>query len=139
MNIAAPERGLKIGEVARATGLSVKTIRYYEEIGLLIPTVTRSQVGYRMFADRVLSRLGFIKRSQALGLSLHEIREILATHDRGELPCSEVKHHLQDRVAAITQQIQDLETLRAELQQVLTHWQEQPQHVAPTICPNLQP
>jgi MerR family transcriptional regulator, copper efflux regulator len=139
MNSSGSECGLKIGEVARITGLSVKTIRYYEEIGLLTPTVARSRAGYRIFGNGIVSRLDFIKRSQSLGLSLQEIKEILGTHDRGELPCSEVKHHLQDRVAAITEQIEDLQRLRLELHQVLSGWQEQPHPVAQTICPNLQP
>ena len=138
MNLAAPEAGLKIGEVAQVSGLSVKTIRYYEEIGLLTPTVSRSESGYRLFGDGIVSRLGFIKRSQSLGLSLHEIKEILGTHDRGELPCHEVRHHLQGRVEAITQQIEALESLRSELRQVLSDWQEQPQPVAQAICPNIQ-
>jgi MerR family transcriptional regulator, copper efflux regulator len=131
---------LKIGEVSVISGLPVKTIRYYEEIGLLSPTVERSQSGYRLFDEHVLSRLAFIKQAQTLGLSLSEIRAILGVHDRGELPCEEVKQHLQEKVQTLTEQINTLEMLRAELQKVLSNWQEQPSHnqLAETICPNLQ-
>lgn len=133
-------KSLKIGEVATQSGLSVKTIRYYEEIGLLSPTVERSETGYRLFHPQVLNRLAFIRRAQSLGLSLSEIQQILGVHDEGELPCGEVKQHLEAKVAAISEQIAALETLRSELQGILSGWQEQPppHQVAQTICPNLQ-
>lgn len=131
---------LKIGEVAAQSGLSVKTIRYYEEIGLLTTTVERSEAGYRLFDSQVLNRLAFIKRAQSLGLSLSEIQEILVVHDHGELPCGEVKQRLEVKVAAIAQQIEALETLKTELQGILSGWEEQPpvDRIAHTICPNLQ-
>lgn len=85
---------LKIGEVAAISSLPIKTIRYYEEIGLLIPAVRRSEANYRLFEPTVLGRLAFIKRSQSLGLSLREIQDILAVHDQGQLPCDDVKQNL---------------------------------------------
>lgn len=138
--IATIEPLLKIGEVAEASGLPVKTIRYYEEIGLLLPTVERSPTGYRLFYTEALSRLAFIKRAQALGLTLTEIKSILAVHDQGKLPCGEVKQHLQSKVAAINHQIEALQTLRHELTGLLSGWQAQPpaQFAAQTICPILQ-
>lgn len=132
---------LKIGEVATESGLSVKTIRYYEETGLLLPTVERSESGYRLFQPQVLNRLAFIRRSQSLGLTLQEIQQILAVHDHGQLPCGEMRQHLELKVEAIEQQIQALETLRAELKGILSGWQDQPSsdRIAQTICPNIQP
>lgn len=140
MDAVASKALFKIGEVANVSGLSVKTIRYYEEIGLLLPTVERSQTGYRLFNDQIFNRLAFIKRSQALGLTLHEIKEILGVHDGGQLPCGEVKQHLQEKVREISQQIEALETLRSELQGLLSGWEEAPpSHLAAqTICPNIQ-
>ena len=131
---------LKIGEVAQKSGVPVKTIRYYEEIGLLAPTVERSETGYRLFATQVLNRLAFIKRAQSLGLSLREIKEILTLHDRGQLPCGEVKQLLNEKLSAITQQIEALEILRSELQGLLSGWQDRPatDRIARTICPNIQ-
>lgn len=130
---------LKIGEVATASGLPIKTIRYYEEIGLLTPTVRRSEAGYRLFSDTVLNRLAFIRRVQGLGLSLTEIGEILQVHDRGELPCGEVKSHLETKLQGIRQQIAALQTLETELVGLLSGWQEPPTKTAivPTICPNI--
>lgn len=134
------EKLLKIGEVSTASGLPVKTIRYYEEIGLLKPTVERSQSGYRLFMPEVLNRLAFIKRSQALGLSLSEVQQILEVHDQGNLPCGEVKQHLEMKVDEINAQIAALQTLKSELQGILSGWQDQPpaEQLAQTICPNLQ-
>jgi MerR family transcriptional regulator, copper efflux regulator len=84
--------------------------------------------------------LAFIKRSQALGLSLQEIKDILQVRDRGELPCSEAKQHLTAKVEAISGQIAALETLKGELQGILNRWQEKPspECITRTICPNIQ-
>ncbi len=134
------EQRLKIGEVARKSRLSVKTIRYYEEIGLLQPAVERSRSGYRLFSLSVLTRLEFVKRAKSLGLSLSEIREILEIRDKGRLPCDEVKHCLESKVEAMTEQIKALVALRGELQALLQDWQDQPLATVATqtICPNLQ-
>ncbi len=131
---------LKIGEVSHHSGLPVKTIRYYEEIGLLTPTVERSETGYRLFNPQVVNRLAFIRRAQALGLSLNEVREILQVHDQGQLPCSEVKQHIAEKVEAITEQIAALEDLKAQLQGLLSAWEDHPaaDRTAATICPNIQ-
>ncbi len=117
---------MKIGQVAAISGLPIKTIRYYDEIGLLEPSVESSQSGYRLFEESVLSRLTFIKRAKSLGLSLREIGEILSIRDQGELPCREVKQKLNHKVQEITSQIEALENLKVELQEILGHWQEEP-------------
>ena len=130
---------LKIGEVAAQSKLPIKTVRYYDEIGLLSPTVLRSPAGYRLFATEVLNRLAFIKRSQALGLSLSEVQEILAVHDQGLLPCGEMKQHLETKLDEVNHQIEALKLLKAELQGILSGWQEMPiDRLQDTICPNLQ-
>ncbi len=140
MTTTETESLLKIGEVATSSDLPIKTIRYYEEIGLLTPTVHRSEANYRLFEPTVLGRLAFIKRSQSLGLSLREIQEILAVHDQGQLPCDDVKQNLQQKVQQITEQIKSLQLLRSELQGLLSGCQDQPpaELAARTICPNLE-
>jgi MerR family transcriptional regulator, copper efflux regulator len=139
-DVSTTTKLLKIGEVATLSNLPIKTIRYYDDIGLLATTVHRSDSQYRLFTPDVLNRLAFIKRSQALGLNLGEIQQILDVHDQGQLPCGEVRQHLQAKVEAITEQIEALETLKSELQGILSGWQEQPpsDRIAQTICPNLQ-
>ncbi|NJR65173.1 MAG: heavy metal-responsive transcriptional regulator [Leptolyngbyaceae cyanobacterium CRU_2_3] len=137
---APAEKLLKIGEVAAQSKLPIKTIRYYEEIGLLAPTVKRSSAGYRLFQESTLNRLAFIKRSQSLGLSLTEVQEILQVHDQGQLPCGEMKQHLETKLEEINQQIEALKTLKEELQGILSGWQEMPEldRIRQTICPNIQ-
>lgn len=137
-NIATQE--LKIGEVASQSGLSVKTIRYYDELGLLTPSVKRSSGGYRLFAQSVFNRLAFIKRAQSLGLNLNEIQEILSVHDQGNLPCGIAKELLLQKLSAIEEKIQALNVLKSELQGILCGWQEMPKSdkIARTICPNIQ-
>lgn len=140
MTTAVVGKLLKIGQVAESSGLPVKTIRYYDDLGLLSTVAIRSDSGYRLFNLQVLKRLDFIKRSQSLGMSLKEIQLFLEIHDRGKLPCSEVKQHLEAKIEAIANQIETLEILRSELQELLSSWQEQPSadYLDEIICPNIQ-
>lgn len=130
---------LKIGEVARLSNLPIKTIRYYEDLGLLAPTVQRSDNGYRLFHAQVLQRLAFIKRAQALGLRLDEIQSILVVYNEGHIPCPEIKQQLQAKMHLISHQIAALEALRSELSELLDLWQEKPAIAdRQIICPNIQ-
>ena len=134
----AQEQGLLfIGQVTAQSGISIKTIRYYEELGLLKPS-GRSEGGFRLFPPDVLPRLAFIKRAQGLGLSLQEIAEILKVYDQGELPCGEMKQRLEDKLIEIDRQIEQLLTLQAELKGLLSGWQSFPALQPGTICPNVQ-
>lgn len=130
----------QIGEVSIRSGLPVKTIRYYTDIGLLNPQVRRSPSGYRLYESDVLNRLTFIRRTQALGLSLSEIRDILEIHDQGKLPCGQVKQYLESKLAEIEAQLRQLEVLQNEVQGILSGWKEplSTAYQAQTICPNLK-
>jgi MerR family transcriptional regulator, copper efflux regulator len=131
------EKPKQIGIVAKESGVPIKTIRYYEELGLL-KAAGRTEGGFRLFESDVLSRLNFIKRAQSLGLSLLEIKDFLAVHDRGDLPCDRIEAKLQDKVAAIDKQIQELTLFKQELQFLLSQWQAVPQQHESTICPIIQ-
>jgi DNA-binding transcriptional MerR regulator len=110
---------VKIGELSKSSGLSIKTIRYYEDLDL-IQAVKRTKGGFRLFEEKTtLMRLQFIKQAQRLGMSLEEIRQILEVRDRGELPCQDVKQKLEDKVAQINDQIQALEHLKNQIQSLL--------------------
>ena len=126
-----------IGSVAKESGVPIKTIRYYEELGLL-KTSGRTEGGFRIFSSDVLARLNFIKRSQRLGLSLAEIKDFLDIHDRGELPCEHVQIKLSDKISQIEQQIQQLQILKLELQGLLSGWETIPENSEETICPIIQ-
>ena len=106
---------MKIGELAETTGLSTKTIRFYESEGL-IPDPPRTDSGYRYYGDSDAARLGFILKAKRLGLSLDEIKGILQLHDRREPTCVHVWSLLEDKVAQIDGVIQDLLDLKGELE-----------------------
>lgn len=103
-----------IGELAARFGLNPKTIRYYEDIGLL-PKPERRPSGYRVFEEDDAERLAFIGAAQRLGLALAEIREIVALRERSELPCPYVRGRLRRKLDEIDDRLAELERLRAEL------------------------
>ncbi|MHA6798911.1 MerR family transcriptional regulator [Bounagaea algeriensis] len=74
---------VQIGEVAERTALSLRTIRYYEEVGLVVPS-TRSQGGFRLYSESDIARLELIKQMKPLGLQLEEMRELLAILDSAD-------------------------------------------------------
>jgi DNA-binding transcriptional MerR regulator len=131
---------LKIGEVSQKSGLSVKTIRYYADLGLLTPSLTKNKSGYRLFDKSVFRRLEFIRCSQSLGLSLKEIEVILGVRDGGNIPCGVAKQVLLDKLDTIKEQINELNILQLELEELLTEWEDSPspESLNNTICPNIQ-
>ena len=129
--------GMKIGVLARRSGLPVKTLRYYEDLGLL-PAIGRSEGGYRLFEEASLGRLAFIRRLKTLGLSLEEIQGCLTIHDAGDLPCGDIQIQLERQIGRIDAQIEELGQLRQELQSLLAGWQSDPAKERDVICPNLR-
>jgi MerR family copper efflux transcriptional regulator len=128
---------LLIGQVRAISGVSIKTIRYYESLGLL-KSSGRTEGGFRQFSLDVLQRLSFIKRAQSLGLSLQEISEILQVYDGGQAACNEIQHKLKAKIAEIDQQIEQWLTLRDELSKLLLGWESLTTKPENIICPNLQ-
>jgi DNA-binding transcriptional MerR regulator len=108
---------MRIGELAKQAGISAKAIRYYEQIGILAPPA-RTSSGYRTYDPTAVGRLGFIRAAQALGLTLGEIRQIIAFRDDGTAPCGHVTELLQRRAAELERRIVELQQLQGELQQL---------------------
>src|SRR6516164_8574904 len=102
---------LKIGEVAARSGLSVQALRYYDDIGILRP-IRRTPSGYRLYDGAALQQLAFVRAAQAVGLTLGEIREVIALRDRGEVPCAHVLELIQRRAGELDERIAELQTLR---------------------------
>lgn len=127
---------LKIGELSNRSGVPIKTIRYYEEIGLL-KSDKRTEGHFRLFNPEAIARLLFIKRLQSLGLSLQEIGECLAAYDRGDLPCNDIQAKLEKQVEEIDRKVVELKVLRQELSDILQRWCSSPQKEPGAICPNL--
>ena len=103
---------MRRAEVAAATGTTTETLRFYEQAGLL-QAAERMPSGYRRYAPDVVERLNFIRRSQAAGLTLAQIRTILVIRDAGAAPCAHVEKLLADRLDEIDRQIAHLRELRA--------------------------
>lgn len=105
---------MRIGELAALTGTTTKTLRFYEDSGLL-PPADRTANGYRDYGEYAISRLDFIRRGRAAGLTLGEIRQVLDIRDAGTAPCRHVAELLDDRLTVLDQQIADLQALRANV------------------------
>ncbi|WP_327434627.1 heavy metal-responsive transcriptional regulator [Streptomyces sp. NBC_01236] len=103
---------MRTGELAAVSGLTAKTIRFYEQAGLL-PQPPRTRGGYRDYPPQAAHRLAFIREAQAAGLTLAEIRSVLDVRDSGEAPCVHV-------AALITQHLADIERRMAELRATRT-------------------
>lgn len=111
-----PERYL-IGQAAAEAGLTAKTLRYYETMRLL-PAPDRTESGYRVYSPAEVRRLGFIVKAKRLGLTLREIREILAIRDGGQVPCIHVQHLLLRKARDVESRIAELTALKRELQRL---------------------
>lgn len=118
---------LKVGELAERAGVGVQTLHYYERLGLL-PEPDRSVSNYRLYPTDALRRVQFIKKAQALGFTLEEIKEILGLRGQGRAPCRCVadvgKKHLQELDARIAA----LRKFRRELAAVVPEWEKETSH-----------
>ncbi|HHP7231935.1 MAG TPA: heavy metal-responsive transcriptional regulator [Xenococcaceae cyanobacterium] len=129
---------LKIGELAKQTGLAVGTLRYYSDLGLLQP-VQRGDNGYRYYSLNASHQVDFIKKAQTLGFTLEEIKQILDVRDRGEKPCSLVQSLLDNKIKQLELQIKQMIWFKAELEEYRTAWknnphpESNPQEVCPLI------
>lgn len=108
---------MRIGELAKATGTTPKTLRFYEEVGLVTPA-GRTTSGYREFTPDALDRLAFIRRGRAAGLTLAQIREVIDLRDAGATPCRHVQNLLSTRLADLDRQITELQALRDTVAQL---------------------
>ena len=105
---------MRIGEVAERAGLSTKALRYYEDAGLL-HAPERTPNGYRDYGDGVLDRLRFIRAAQTAGLTLGEIKGVVAFREQGSPPCGHVLELIEGRAADLDRRITELRALRDDL------------------------
>lgn len=120
MTRASSPRPLPIGELARSVGCKVQTIRYYEQIGLL-PAPSRTAGDQRRYGEAHRQKLSFIRHARELGFPLPAIRELLGLSDRAEYGCGQADRIARRQLEAVRRRIAMLESLRAELERMLTH------------------
>ena len=108
------DNGMKISELASATGLTTKTIRYYE-LNRLLEEPRRTDSGYRLYDSEDVERLEFIKKAKSLGLSLAEIRDILLLYEQRQSPCVHVLALLDRKLEQLDNMISNLDEFRREL------------------------
>ena len=116
-------QSLKIGEVANRSGLTVKTIRFYCDEGLIQP-ISRSEGGYRLFDDGVFSELALIRTLRAMELPLPDVRQILEARRSGICTCSDLKALIRSKAGEIEEKISALRAMHIELLDLLNDWQE---------------
>jgi DNA-binding transcriptional MerR regulator len=118
-----PAPSLRIGEVARRTGLPVKTIRYYCDEGLLQPK-DRSAGGYRLFDEDNLAELAIIRALRAMDVSIPELARILEVRRAGVCNCSVLKDSISAKMVSINLRIDELSAMKDELTRLLGSWQD---------------
>jgi MerR family Zn(II)-responsive transcriptional regulator of zntA len=120
---------VRIGELAHAAGTTTKTLRFYEDQGLL-PEAPRTPAGYRDYSADAVSRIDFIHRGQAAGLTLAQIHQVLDIRDGGHAPCEHVRDLLDRRLADLDTHIQQLQALRETISQL----RDEAERVDPETC-----
>ncbi len=130
-------QALTIGRVAQVTGVPAKTIRYYEQVGVL-PPPSRTAAGYRQYTERCLHRLVFVRRARALGLSVQNLKALVAALDGGRR--ARVRPRLlalvREHLSVVQRQIADLQDLQAQLEQVRQRLLTRPRtdHTGGCLC-----
>ena len=108
---------MNIGDASKASGLPSKTIRYYEDIGLIKPH--RQENGYRIFDKDQLHKLKFLKRARGIGFSVEECRALLALYEDENRTSADVKNIAQHRLDDIEKKMQELQSMRSLLHELV--------------------
>jgi len=128
---------MRIGELARASGVSAPALRFYEAEGLLEPA-RRSASGYRFYGPESLERLRFIRQAQALGLRLADIATIIRIWAGGEMPCAHVTALVDTQLDEVDRKIAGLEQLRSELTELAERLRSELTEGGDAICPCIE-
>ena len=123
---------MRIGELAKKLGINPKTLRYWEEIGLL-PSPLRNSSGYRVYTEEHLKLCEFILKAKSVGFKLEEIREIISLRSSGRTPCGCVEERIKEKIEEIDRLIEELRSQRKLLEGLLRERREVPASVCPII------
>ena len=108
---------LTIGKLAKACGVKVDTVRYYERMDLIFP-LERTESGYRKYSSDSIKRLRFIRKAQGLGFTLGEIKAMLELSEEPEADCADVRQYARDKITEIEDRIEDLLKIKSSLQEL---------------------
>lgn len=122
--LAPKSKPLRIGEVARRSGVAIDTLRFYEKHGLIDPA-SRTEAGYRLYDSRIFERLSFIKKAQSVGFTLEQIARIIEESAAGKRPCKDVRRLAAEKLADLEQRIRELQRYRRELRETLAAWEHE--------------
>lgn len=109
---------MNIGEASTRSNLPAKTLRYYEDIGLVVPSGRQSN-GYRDYSEQDVHRLGFIQRARSLGFSVEQCRELLALYHDPHRASADVKSVAQIHVGLIEDKIEELQAMKRTLSHLI--------------------
>lgn len=134
-----PLGSLHVGELARKANVTPATVRYYARTGLIYPS-REPDNGYRCFSGGDVRRIAFIRRAQALGLTIGDIKAILDAVDQGEVPCDEVKTMVERRLSRVRDHIAELEAKEARIRRAISAWEtmDEPTPVDGELCPLIE-
>lgn len=121
--VQSSSKVLRSGALAKATGLSADTIRYYEKIGVL-PPASRTECGYRVYPVSAVERVLVVQRALRIGFTLAELSEVLKARDSGKTPCRQVYALAVEKVDGIAAEIKSLTTMHRYLKKVLADWEQ---------------
>jgi DNA-binding transcriptional MerR regulator len=127
---------LKVGAVAKAAGVGVQTLHYYERLGLL-PKPQRSTANYRLYSSDAIRRVQFIKKAQAIGMTLEETKQILDLKDHGREPCRQVAELGEKHLREINARLAQLRAYRCALAKSVRAWRMEnlsERHCAGEFC-----
>jgi DNA-binding transcriptional MerR regulator len=130
------EGGLKIGELASRAGVTAKAIRFYERKQIL-PRAKRSANRYRLYDDDAVGMLAFVKQATNLGLTLAEIKDIIAIRRGGRPPCAHVHRLLRVKAGELDRKLKDLLEVRRRIRRSLRAWKRESVGVA-AVCPHIE-
>ena len=118
------QASLQIGQVSKASGVSIHTIRFYEKEGLL-KSPFRSGGGFRLYPQETVDQLRFIQKAQGFGLTLKEIKQIMCCGDKGLGPCCDLTVDLfSKKIDEFEAKIRELQGMKKKLKTVLGGWVE---------------
>lgn len=129
---------MRIGDLASATGVTTKTIRFWETAGL-VADPARTLSGYRDYGPEAIDRLEFIRHAQTAGLTLEEIRQVLAISDSGRPPCEHVAQIVDQHLTDLEERIRDLTDTRRRLCLLAKRAADQDPAACDRYCSILQP